>query len=138
MIVHIINGNKYEHKGKARRLKVFKLKDMRIPDERSWSVDQVLVRYTTLSSRSELLSRVFANKCEYCSRDAGYFEVHHVRKLADIKGKSKVDKVMIARRRKTLVLCVECHQLLHAGKLPDMRFRRYRAFYYQLDRKSVV
>jgi hypothetical protein len=30
---------------------------------------------------------------------------------------------MIARKRKTLVLCVECHDLLHAGKLPDWRFK---------------
>jgi hypothetical protein len=38
-----------------------------------------------------------------------------------------LDKVMIARRRKTIVLCVECHRLLHAGKLPDMRFRKISA-----------
>ena len=28
---------------------------------------------------------------------------------------------MMARKRKTLVLCVECHDRLHAGTLPDVR-----------------
>jgi hypothetical protein len=30
---------------------------------------------------------------------------------------------MIALRRKTIVLCIQCHHLLHAGTLPDMRRR---------------
>ncbi|MGK5095043.1 hypothetical protein WDW89_23915, partial [Deltaproteobacteria bacterium TL4] len=36
-------------------------------------------------------------------------------------GKENWQRLMIARRRKTLVLCVECHDLLHRGKLPDWR-----------------
>jgi RNA-directed DNA polymerase len=90
-IIHILNGNertyKYEHKGKTKKLKVFELKEMKIPNEKSWNLDLVPVKYKTLYSRSELLSRILAQKCEYCSKEAGYFEVHHVRKLADIKGK---------------------------------------------------
>ncbi len=61
-----------------------------------------------------------------CGQEDGYFEVHHVRKLSDIKdGKEKWQKLMIARRRKTMVLCVECHDLLHAGKLPSWRSSMY-------------
>ncbi|RKU08604.1 hypothetical protein C6502_15405, partial [Candidatus Poribacteria bacterium] len=55
-------------------------------------------------------------------------EVHHVRKLKDLKNKPKLqnwEKVMIARSRKTLILCAgsrdSCHDLLHQGKLPDNR-----------------
>src|SRR5216684_135546 len=29
-----------------------------------------------------------ANKCEYCEREGGHFEVHHIQKLANIKGTS--------------------------------------------------
>lgn len=29
------------------------------------------------------------------------------------------EQAMIARKRKTMVLCNECHDLLHAGKLSD-------------------
>ncbi|EPD8758936.1 MULTISPECIES: hypothetical protein [Escherichia] len=29
--------------------------------------------------------------------------------------------MMIARRRKTMILCASCHDKLHSGKLPDLR-----------------
>ena len=32
------------------------------------------------------------------------------------------EKLMIARQRKTLVLCVDCHHQLTKGKLPDRRY----------------
>jgi hypothetical protein len=75
--------------------------------------------------RTEIIQRLNARVCEYCGKDHGHFEVHHIRKMADIKkGLEPWKQVMIARRRKTLVLCVECHDLLHAGKLPDYRFAK--------------
>jgi len=62
------------------------------------------------------------SKCEYCGKEEGYFEVHHVKKLANIqKGVETWKRLMMARKRKTLVLCVECHDRLHAGTLPDVR-----------------
>jgi len=77
---------------------------------------------------SELETRVNANYCEICGRFDGYFEVHHVKKVKDLKdGKQSWERYMIARRRKTLVLCIECHDLLHAGTLPDWRFMDDRA-----------
>lgn len=75
------------------------------------------------SGRTELVDRLLANRCEYCGDTKGKFEVHHVRKLKDVKdGTEKWKRLMIARNRKTLVLCVKCHDLLHAGKLPDNRY----------------
>ncbi|WP_369281054.1 hypothetical protein [Bacillus paranthracis] len=44
-------------------------------------------------------------------------EIHHIRKLKDLKGKMAWGKVMIARKRKTMVFCLECHNNLHNGKL---------------------
>ena len=44
-------------------------------------------------------------------------EMHHVRKLKDLKGKRYWEKFMIARNRKTLALCKKCHYNLHNGKL---------------------
>jgi hypothetical protein len=42
--------------------------------------------------------------------------------MADIKeGKQPWQKLMIARKRKTLVRCVDCHQKLTLEKLPDYR-----------------
>jgi hypothetical protein len=78
------------------------------------------MKYT---GRTELQKRREAQMCEYCRREKGYFQVHHERKLADIKkGKKPWQKQMIARKRKTLVMGIKCHHDLHAGILPDMRF----------------
>ena len=115
----------YTLKGKPRVLKVFQLKDLK-PKSKAWPyVDQkpVLHKY---KARTEILARMQAQCCEYCGQQGGYFEVHHVRKLADIKdGKEPWQRLMSARRRKTLVLCVQCHDLLHAGKLPSWRRAMY-------------
>jgi len=109
-------------KGKTREVKLFKLTDVKREAIFDSEVDKppLMFKYT---SGSELSKRMDANKCEYCEREGGYFEVHHIRKLADIKrGKEPWQQLMIARKRKTLVLCVDCHQKLTAGKLPDRRY----------------
>jgi group II intron reverse transcriptase/maturase len=66
---------------------------------------------------TSLEDRLLANKCEWCRTKEGQFEVHHVRKLKDLKGKKLWEKIMIARVRKTMVLCKKCHVDLHAGRL---------------------
>lgn len=73
------------------------------------------------SSRSEILQRLQADKCELCGVETTC-EVHHIRKLADLKKKGRPDKplweqMMIARQRKTLVVCPSCHKKIHAGKV---------------------
>src|SRR5215467_13325382 len=67
-----------------------------------------------------LFRRLNAERCEYCGTGEGTFEVHHVRKLKDVAhGKEQWQQLMAARHRKTLILCKQCHQKLHAGTLPD-------------------
>jgi group II intron reverse transcriptase/maturase len=71
------------------------------------------------NSRTELIQRLRADKCEICeSRDG--VQVHHIRKLADLKKKGRAldlyQRIMAARRRKTLVLCRKCHADVHAGR----------------------
>ena len=68
-------------------------------------------------NRTSLIDRMSAHKCEFCGDEEGPFEVHHIKKLKDLKGKTRWEKLMIARKRKTMVLCVTCHDKLHAGKL---------------------
>ncbi|MGB5049629.1 MAG: reverse transcriptase domain-containing protein [Caldilineaceae bacterium] len=68
---------------------------------------------------SELGQRLLANQCEWCGTREGQMEVHHVRKLKDLKGKQMWERQMISRRRKTMVLCRECHHKLHAGRLTE-------------------
>ncbi len=68
----------------------------------------------------ELLQRLQAERCEICG-STEEVQVHHVRKLADLKDKGRGElpawkRLMAARRRKTLVLCRECHVAVHAGR----------------------
>lgn len=75
--------------------------------------------------RTSIIKRLNANRCEKCGDTNGPFEVHHVRKLSDLSKKKNLqswEKFMIARNRKTLVLCGNrsknnCHLKLHNGKL---------------------
>jgi group II intron reverse transcriptase/maturase len=69
--------------------------------------------------RSEMVQRLLADQCELCESEDNC-EVHHINKLADIdrpgqKEKPSWVKRMIARRRKTLVVCRKCHEEIHCG-----------------------
>lgn len=72
-------------------------------------------------SRNELGKRLLADECEWCGSRGSQVEVHHIRKLANVKGKTPWERQMIERRRKTMVLCVECHHELHAGTLSERK-----------------
>ncbi len=71
--------------------------------------------------RTELGNRLLANQCEWCGRRDGLMEVHHVRKLGALTGKTLWERQMIERRRKTMVLCAQCHDELYAGRLRPKR-----------------
>jgi len=73
-----------------------------------------------LNKRSEVVQRLLAGKCELCGCKEE-LQVHHIRKLADIdrpgrRPKAVWEKIMSARKRKTLVVCEECHKTIHAGR----------------------
>lgn len=72
--------------------------------------------------RSEIVTRLRAERCEVCEA-VGDCEVHHIRKLVDLrkrwagrKEKPLWVRKMIALRRKTLVVCHACHQAIHNGQ----------------------
>ncbi len=70
--------------------------------------------------RNELIKRLLADECEICGAK-GNIEVHHIRALKDLKVKGRKEKpqwmqIMSARRRKTLMVCSQCHDAIHAGK----------------------
>ena len=106
--------------GKVHVYKLFQLKDLKPPKSQAYDLDIVREPKRYTYCKTELLRRLSAEQCEYCGKTGGYFEVHHVRKLRDIQdGKLPWQRLMMWRRRRTLVLCVTCHQQLHAGTLPS-------------------
>ena len=65
-------------------------------------------------SRTTLEQRLKAKVCELCgATDSRAYEVHHVNKVKNLKGKRPWELVMIAKRRKTLVVCKKCHYAIH-------------------------
>jgi hypothetical protein len=70
--------------------------------------------------RTELLERLLADTCEVCGSHEDV-EVHHIRALKDLQpnGRAEVPnwvKLMAARRRKTLVVCHDCHVDIQHGR----------------------
>lgn len=73
---------------------------------------------TITGGRNSLIERLKLQVCELCGA-TDKLEMHHVRKLKDLTGKSDWEKRMIARRRKTLAVCSKCHAKID----PDRRIR---------------
>jgi hypothetical protein len=76
--------------------------------------------WTTRVKRTELIQRLLADTCELCGSQES-IDVHHVRALKDLNptGRKEVPThvfVMAARKRKTLVVCHECHTAIHNGR----------------------
>ena len=72
-----------------------------------------------VTGRKELPTRLLAGRCEWCERRA-QVEVHQVRKLADLVKPGPPQPawahLMATMRRETLVVCIPCHQAIHAGQ----------------------
>ncbi len=69
-----------------------------------------------ITARTSLIDRLKARYCEICKFEQD-LQMHHVRKLRELKGKKKWEIMMIARKRKTMAVCYSCHRKIHAGKL---------------------
>lgn len=72
------------------------------------------------ANRSQLITRLLASECELCDNEEN-IQVHHIRKLADLDKPGQKDKPlwvkrMAAFRRKTLIVCSDCHQAIHRGQ----------------------
>ena len=72
----------------------------------------------------ELVSRLLLDRCEVCGSTEGV-QVHQVRKLANLvrPGQHAMPTwmtLMVRRRRKTLVVCRNCHTSIHADHPPHL------------------
>ncbi|MBE9047962.1 maturase [Pleurocapsales cyanobacterium LEGE 10410] len=80
------------------------------------------------NGRSEVVQRLLAQECELCGSQSN-IEVHHIRKLADLEPKGRKPppewmKKMSARRRKTLVVCRNCHHNIQYGRYDGHALKR--------------
>ena len=69
--------------------------------------------YSHLYKPRELFYRFKAGKCELCSKKCNEITVHQVGSLSELKGDISWEQLMKKKRRKTLMICEECHRLIH-------------------------
>jgi len=72
--------------------------------------------------RKELIHRLLTHRCELCG-DPSKVLVHQVRKLASLgktgSGQPAWAALMATKRRKTLVVCAACHDVIHANPVTN-------------------
>lgn len=60
--------------------------------------------------------RLMAGKCELCGTDGKYCEVHHAGSMKAISKSTEWGKKMLKMRRKTLVVCEKCHNIINISE----------------------
>jgi group II intron reverse transcriptase/maturase len=101
---------------------------LRVVKPGSKPIDDNINPYTRVANaRTDLIQRLQAQECQLCGSQNDC-EVHHIRKLSDLKQRWKGRKEkppwvenMIALQRKTLVVCHQCHVDIHAERPIPMR-----------------
>lgn len=79
-------------------------------------LSDLLPQTQKIAARTSLIDRLKAQQCEYCGKTDN-LQMHHVKKLKGLQGKELWEKHMIARNRKTLAVCIECHKRIHNGTM---------------------
>lgn len=57
--------------------------------------------------------KIRSNTCELCGKSDVDIEIHQVKKLKDLTGKTEWERLMKKKRRKTLAVCESCHGVIH-------------------------
>ena len=102
----------YQAKSGQKQLYFAKYADCKSGSSYSDNICQVAIY--RISNRNPFEDRLKAKICELCgTTEANHYEIHHVKKIKDLKGKSQWEIAMIARNRKTMVVCRDCHKEIH-------------------------
>jgi len=105
-------GIPYKTKEGKKRLYFAKYQDCKNRD--SVEDKKSLVTVYFQANRNSFEKRLKIKSCELCgSEDSEKYEIHHVNKVKNLKGKEHWERVMIAKKRKTIVLCYDCHLKIH-------------------------
>lgn len=103
-----------DSKGREKQQTFYNESFARRKPETGDNLDNATVVYHANST--SLIDRLKAEKCEICGATEK-LDMHHVRKLKALDGKGYADKLMIARRRKTIALCRSRHLKVHSGSI---------------------
>jgi len=105
-------GIPYETKKGLKRCYFAKLADCKNAEKPTDSISNAAVVYSFSPNAFE--NRLKAKVCELCGTEqSDHYEVHHINKLKNLKGKQLWERVMITKQRKTMVVCRKCHYEIH-------------------------
>ena len=105
-------GIPYETKKKSKRRYFANYMDCKDAKNPTDIISNAAIIYG--QSGTTLEKRLKAKVCELCgTTESEHYEIHHINKLKNLKGKEPWEIAMLAKRRKTLVVCVRCHHLIH-------------------------
>jgi hypothetical protein len=98
--------------GVSREKKIVKPTDCRNSGE---CADEIVRHIPTKKfTNNSIRERLLAEKCELCGKHGeSLFEIHHVASLKELSGTRVWEAVMQKMRRKTLVVCEDCHASIH-------------------------
>lgn len=105
----------YETKSGRKRMYFAKYQDCKAGLRMSDIKPTTATKYVRYSGNFE--ERLKANSCQLCGiENAKYYEIHHVNKVKNLKGKELWERIMITQNRKTIILCRDCHKKIHGKK----------------------
>lgn len=83
--------------------------------KRAVTFDEIITDYAVVhaTTRTTVDKRLSARVCELCGKSNIPLVMHHVNKVKNLKGKVFWEAMMIAKKRKTLAVCKECHHKIH-------------------------
>ena len=104
-------GIPYETKNCKKRMMIIKFSDLK--KGVVYQNADIIKHHIHFTNHSSLEDRLRANQCELCGATDVPLEVHHINKVKNLNGKEQWEKAMIARKRKTLIVCKNCHIAIH-------------------------
>lgn len=110
----------YETKSGKKQLYFAKYSDCK---KEAWLTDTKSTMPTIYKMAvTSLEQRLKAKVCELCGNEnSEKYEIHHINKVKNLKGKEHWERVMIAKKRKTIALCLDCHKEIHGKKIRVMK-----------------
>ena len=104
-------GIQYDTKTGQKYREFAKYQDCKDTESFNDEIIEYAIRHA--GTRTTLENRLSAQVCELCGKTNTPLAMHHVNKVKNLKGKQKWEIIMIAKRRKTLAVCKDCHHKIH-------------------------
>ena len=113
-------------RGKLRSIKLWRLKHLTRTYWISPIIDDVTRGAWWVKRPNDLIDRLNARECEACGGTTGPFEMHHLRRVRDLRSGSLTVWKRSGIRRKTIVLCPSCRATVSGREHSHMESRVHR------------